>query len=152
MASSNLVNIIINDTSLRQSLRALEQAATDLTPAMRKIAGSLLAETQLNFVDEGRPGWTPSLAAEERDGQTLQAKGRLMGSVTTNYDDNHAGVGTNVIYGPVHQFGGKAGRNGSVELPARPFLPLTGDGELQSEAVTSVLDTIVRHLESAAHR
>ena len=46
MASDNLVNVTINDESLRRSLRALDLAATDLEPAMRKIAGTLLAETQ----------------------------------------------------------------------------------------------------------
>ena len=56
MASDNLVNVTINDESLRRSLRALDLAATDLEPAMRKIAGTLLAETQFNFLDEGRPG------------------------------------------------------------------------------------------------
>ncbi len=152
MASDNLVNITINDKSLRQSLNVLELAATDLTPAMRKIAGTLLTETQLNFMDEGRPAWTPSLAAEERDGQTLQLTGRLMGSVSTDYDDRQAAVGTNVVYGAIHQFGGKTGRNESVELEARPYLPITGDGELQPEAEKSVLDTVVRHLESAARR
>ena len=49
-----------------------------------------------------------------------------MGSVSTDHDDRQAAVGTNVVYGPIHQFGGKTGRNESVELPARPFLPLTG--------------------------
>ena len=135
MASDNLVSITINDKSLRRSLRALDLAATDLEPAMRKIAGTLLAETQFNFLDEGRPGWMPSLAAEERDGQTLQDTGRLMGSVSTDHDDRQAVVGTNVVYGAIHQFGGKTGRNESVELPARPFLPVTGDGELQPEVV-----------------
>ncbi len=152
MASDNLVSITINDKSLRRSLRALDLAATDMEPAMRKIAGTLLAETQFNFLDEGRPGWMPSLAAEERDGQTLQDTGRLMGSVSTDHDDRQAVVGTNVVYGAIHQFGGKTGRNESVELPARPFLPVTGDGELQPEVVIPILDTIVRHLESAARR
>ncbi|HFM4812855.1 TPA: phage virion morphogenesis protein, partial [Escherichia coli] len=36
MASDNLVSITINDKSLRRSLRALDLAATDLEPAMRK--------------------------------------------------------------------------------------------------------------------
>ncbi|EKG5017763.1 phage virion morphogenesis protein [Salmonella enterica subsp. diarizonae] len=155
MASDNLVTITINDKSLRQSLSALELAATDLTPAMRKIAGTLLTETLLNFEDEGRPAWTPSLSAQERDGMTLQDKGNaggLKGSISTDYDTSRAMIGTNKVYGPIHQFGGEAGRNHSVELEARPYLPLTGDGELQPEAETSVLDTIVRHLESAAHR
>lgn len=59
MASDNLVSITINDKSLRRSLRALDLAATDLEPAMRKIAGTLLAETQFNFLDEGVRGGCP---------------------------------------------------------------------------------------------
>ncbi len=50
-----------------------------------------------------------SLAAEERDGQTLQDTGRLMGSVSTDHDDRQAVVGTNVVYGAIHQFGVKRG-------------------------------------------
>lgn len=61
MASDNPVTITINDKSLRQSLSAPDLAATDLSPVMRKIAGTLLTETQLNFLDEGRlagyPHW-----------------------------------------------------------------------------------------------
>ena len=90
-----------------------------------QIAGTLLAETQFNFLMRAS-GWMPSLAAEERDGQTLQDTGRLMGSVSTDHDDRQAVVGTNVVYGAIHQFGGKTGRNESVELPARPFLLVTG--------------------------
>jgi hypothetical protein len=41
---------------------------------MRKIAGTLLAETRFNFLDEG-VRVDSSLAAEERDGQTLQDPG-----------------------------------------------------------------------------
>lgn len=105
--NDNLVSITINDDALKQSLRALELAATDLTPAMRKIAGTLLTETQFNFMDEGRPAWTPSLAAQERDGQTLQDTSRLMNSISTDHDSRQASIGTNVIYAGIHQFGGE---------------------------------------------
>ncbi|STJ83866.1 putative prophagevirion morphogenesis tail protein [Escherichia coli] len=109
MASDNLVSITINDKSLRRSLRALDLAATDLEPAMRKIAGTLLAETQFNFLDEGRPGWIPSLAAEERDGQTLQDTGRLMGSVSTDHDDRQAVWGPTLFTVPFTSSGVKRG-------------------------------------------
>ncbi|STD22416.1 Phage (Mu-like) virion morphogenesis protein [Enterobacter asburiae] len=72
MASDNLVNITINDESLRRSLRALDLAATDLEPAMRKIAGTLLAETQFNFLDEGASG-VDSLAGSRRARRTNTA-------------------------------------------------------------------------------
>lgn len=124
------VSITINDSDLRRGLRALESAAADMTPAMRKIAGTLHAETDINFDETGR----------------------LQGSVSTEYDPSTAMIGTNTVYGAIHQFGGKTGRNESVELPARPYLTMDEDGNLQSEAVNSVLDTIQRHLESAAQR
>ncbi|MEC5344668.1 phage virion morphogenesis protein [Brenneria populi] len=146
------VNITINDRELQRGLRALESAATDMTPAMRKVAGTLQAETDINFDEGGRPQWIVSQAAEDRDGQTLRDKGRLQGSVSTDYDANHAMVGTNTVYGAIHQFGGKAGRDESVVLPARPYLPMDEDGNLQPEASRSVLDNIQRHLESAARR
>lgn len=64
MASDNPSLSPLTINPLRQSLSALELAAADLTPAMRKIAGTLLTETLLNFEDEGRPARTPSLAAQ----------------------------------------------------------------------------------------
>lgn len=38
----------------------------------------------------------------------------------------------------------------NVDMPARPFLPLTVRRQLQPEAKREVLDTILRHLKSAA--
>ncbi|MBS9440943.1 phage virion morphogenesis protein [Photorhabdus heterorhabditis] len=146
------ITITINDGDLRRGLRALELATNDLTLAMRKIAGTLSAETDFNFETGGRPAWIPSVAAKERGGQTLQKTARLMRSVSTRYDAHTAVVGTNLVYGRIHQLGGKAGRDQSVLLPARPYLPVTEQGELSPEAERAVLSTIQRHLESAAHR
>lgn len=146
------VMVTINDHDLQRGLQALANAAADMTPAMRKIAGTLHAETDINFDQSGRPEWIVSQAAEDRDGQTLRKTGRLQGSVSTEYDSSTAMIGTNTVYGAIHQFGGKTGRNESVELPARPYLPVDDSGNLSQDAVNSVLDTIQRHLESAAQR
>ena len=59
-------------------------------------------------------------------------------------------IGSNKEYAAIHQFGGMAGRGRKVEIPARPYLPLTTDGDLQPEAREEVLDTILRHLKRAA--
>ncbi|EJX0630340.1 phage virion morphogenesis protein [Salmonella enterica] len=145
-------SISFDDRALQSALHSLEMSCQDLTPAMRKIAATLLAETQYNFEDEGNPPWTPSLAAQARGGQTLQDTGALARSVTTDYGASHVAIGTNLVYGAIHQFGGKAGRNRSLELPARPYLPIDAQGELSEDGKLSVLDTILRHLESAARR
>ncbi|WP_337050178.1 phage virion morphogenesis protein, partial [Serratia fonticola] len=81
-------------------------------------------------------------------------------------DNNSATVGTNVEYGPIHQFGGKTrphvilprnkqalAFNGRVvkkvnhpgsDIPARPFLALTSDDE--EKIVTTVSEYLFKSL------
>lgn len=50
---------------------------------------------------------------------------RVTGRMTNLYakvDSNGVTVGTNVKYAPLHQFGGRAGRNHVATIPARPWL------------------------------
>jgi len=71
----------------------------------------LLRSMDLNFAMQGRPTrWTPSQAAINRNGMTLQDTGRLRRSVTsiisdTDYSLNNDSlkIGTNVPYGKYHQ-------------------------------------------------
>ena len=63
-------------------------------------------------------------------------RGELAASITSKYDKNSAIVGTNKIYAAIHQFGGKAGRNQKVEIPARPYL------QLAKSEVHKILDLI----------
>jgi phage virion morphogenesis protein len=48
-------------------------------------------------------------------------------SVTTQYDDTSATIGSNKVYSAIQQLGGQAGRNKKVSIPARPYLKLTQD-------------------------
>ena len=172
---SDFVSIIIDDSQVQAALQRLEHAGVDLSPAMRKIAGALHKATEDNFAAEGRPRWKPlsevtkhmrlggkkaykkngelTAAAQRRqDGgfRILQHTGDLAGNISTDYDSNQAVVGSNKVYAAIHQFGGEAGRGRKVEIPARPYLPITTDGKLQPEAREEVLDTILRHLKMAA--
>ena len=45
-------------------------------------------------------------------------------------------VGTNKVYGAIHQLGGKTGRGHKVTMPARPFL---GIGKEDSKDIVEVL-------------
>ncbi len=172
---SDFVTIVIDDTRLQEGLRRLERSATDLTPAMRKITQTLLAETEQNFAEQGRPRWAPLSTATEhqrlggakaytKDGKLrasaqrqldagfliLQQSGQLAASVTGDYSATHSMVGSNKVYAAIQQFGGQAGRGRQVEIPARPYLPMTADDELQPDARESVLDTVMRHLQGVA--
>ncbi|HAT1684407.1 TPA: phage virion morphogenesis protein [Klebsiella oxytoca] len=106
----NMMQLSVKDGPLRQALKHLAAAGTDMTPLMRAIAGTLATETALNFEEEGRPPWVPSLAAQARDGMTLSDTGHLRRSVTTDYDTHSAVIGTNVEYARLHQLGGTVER------------------------------------------
>lgn len=58
-------------------------------------------------------------------------------SITSEYGDDYAIVGTNKVYAAIHQFGGNAGRKKKVKIPARPYLNLGDDAvdEIKSEII-----------------
>lgn len=98
---------------------------------MKNIAGILEDSVEENFAQQGRPKWQQLAKStiEQRTkvnkwpGMILQmSSAGLASSITSYYDDNSAIVGTNKVYAAIHQFGGKAGRNKKVEIPARPYL------------------------------
>ncbi|MCX9038490.1 phage virion morphogenesis protein [Citrobacter portucalensis] len=176
-----MMKVTVDSRALSQALKQLERAGTDMRPLMRNIAGTLATETALNFEEEGRPAWVPSLAAEERNGMTLSDTGHLRRSITTQYDHHSAQIGTNVEYARIHQLGGTIKRKersvykkvaerdsrgrflrwGNSEVtghvrehsatyPARPFLPVTSTGQLQSGVEQKLLRNALTYLENAA--
>ncbi|EAS5077712.1 phage virion morphogenesis protein [Salmonella enterica] len=105
-----MMQLTVKDGPLRRALKNIAAAGTDMTPLMRAIAGTLATETAVNFEEEGRPPWVPSLAAQKRDGMTLSDTGHLQRSITTAYDARSAVIGTNVAYARLHQLGGTVKR------------------------------------------
>lgn len=103
-------------------LQKLSQATKKRTPLMKRIAGTMEAAVLQNFEVGGRPPWQ---GLKYREGSPLVDTENLMSSITSEYDNDQAIVGTNEPYAAIHQFGGKAGRGRKVDIPARPFLVLT---------------------------
>lgn len=107
-------------------LERLAQATTHRTPLMRSIVGTMESAVLQNFDVGGRPKW---LGLKYRQGTPLVDTENLMGSITSDYTNDTAVVGTNEPYAAIHQFGGKAGRGRKTTIPARPFLKLTPEDE-----------------------
>lgn len=107
-------------------LERLSQATAHRTPLMRSIAGSMESAVLQNFDVGGRPKW---LGLKYRQGTPLVDTENLMGSITSDYTNDTAVVGTNEPYAAIHQFGGKAGRGRKTTISARPFLKLTPEDE-----------------------
>lgn len=135
----------------RRLNRALAEAG-DAEPLLDEIGASLVTSTQIRFErgqgPDGKP-WKPSA----RGGQTLVDTGRLLGSVTHRVSGRQVEVGTNVLYGAIHQFGGTirpkaAGKlrftigsevifADKVEMPARPYLGIDAGDEAEIAAIVN---------------
>jgi phage virion morphogenesis protein len=166
------LKIELQTADLNRALTNLAASVKDMTPIMRAIGKELEAATERNFDDEGaRIGakWKPSQRAlrqgvftpansatgrraSYRRGETLRDTGRLASSIQSGQPGHIADVtphsvfiGTNVEYAGIHQFGGMAGRNRKVEIPARPFFGLNQQDEQDiADKIAEMLDNSMK--------
>ena len=159
-----MIAIQIDSRQLQNALANLELAGRDLRPALNAIAMELVSQTEANLAAEGRPKWEPlaasTIAQREKHGtwpgKILQvSSGGLAADISTEVGSTFVRVGSGKEYAAIHQLGGEAGRGRKVHIPARPFLPFTGEpdsgsGKLQPEAEEAILDIVLGHLKRAA--
>ena len=131
---SEPIEIKLDNKEIESRLLDLAKRSENLRPLMKNIAGVFAYSTEENFKNEGRPDkWTELSEStikqrtknKQWPGMILQISGQLASSVNTYYDNDSAVIGSNLEYAAIHQLGGQAGRNKSVEIPARPYLQLT---------------------------
>lgn len=130
------IEIKLDNKQVQDALLKVAAKAETLRPLMKNIAGIMADATEENFSQQGRPDKWQELAestikkrkkAGHWPGQILQVEGRLASSITTQYDNESAIIGSNLDYAAIHQLGGQAGKNKSVSIPARPYLKLATD-------------------------
>lgn len=148
--SDKPIEIKIDNNDVERKLLELAQKGENLRPLMKNIAGIFASATEENFKNEGRPDkWTELSEATKKQrtkqkkwpGQILQVSGQLASSISTQYDDESAIIGSNLDYAAIHQLGGQAGKNKKIEIPARPYLKLT------DEDLNEILDATESFLE-----
>lgn len=133
--SDEPIEIKIDNKKVEKALLEIAQKTSNLRPLMKNVAGIMADSTEENFKEEGRPKWkdlsektkTARKKTGHYPGQILQVSGQLALSVTTQYDDTSAIIGSNKAYAAIHQLGGLAGKNKKITIPARPYLVVTDD-------------------------
>lgn len=155
-------------TEVRAAFGQLEKAVSDTTPIMRAIGTGLVSSTHDRFDTETDPGgnaWTPlrkEYAAVKKGAGILRESamsGGLQGSITYKAGSSEVQVGTNKIYGAIHQFGGSIfPKNGPwlvfgvgdklihtdrVDIPRRSYLGISADDQVM------ILDTVEGALDRA---
>ena len=137
-----MLEIKLDADRLDHGLSTLLKNATDTRTMMRGIASELLSMAEDNFESESWGGqrWKQSRRAADEGGKTLQKSGQLAASLTTQ-------VGSNKKYAAIHHLGGQAGRGHKTTLPARPYLPINGNNQLQPDAERRILDIAIAALK-----
>ena len=115
-------------------LRKMKHRFGHMRPGLKIIGETIRTSVVENFQQGGRPeAWEPlsvSTLLSKRGEMVLVEQGfagGLMGSIHAEVGDDWVMVGTDKVYGAIHQFGGPAGRGHSAEIPARPYLEIQDD-------------------------
>lgn len=133
---SDPIEIKVDNAEILKVLKRLSEKTQNLRPIMRNIAGIMMDSVEENFAQQGRPKWKDLADVTKKQrkkegkwpGMILQkSQGGLADSISSEYGDDYAVVGTNKKYAAIHQFGGPAGRGKKVNIPARPYLALSDD-------------------------
>ncbi len=144
---------------IQAKLRELQDAASDLRPALEDIGQYLVRATRQRFEEGKDPqgnDWEelrPATIARKGHARPLIGETGHLRQIRYQLEGPDAvAVGTGAVYGATHQFGAEKGRFGETkkgvpipwgDIPARPFLGVSGD---DAEAI---LDILAEHLSGA---
>lgn len=159
----------LDNSHLLAALNNLTHAIEHPATLLHGIGAEVLDLTERNFANESGPDGKWHLLApitiKKREaqgkwpGKLLQVDGSLASSVIYTVDDSsvtiQAGSGPSKDYAAIHQFGGMAGRGRKVKIPARPYLPLTGNStnsRLAPEAALAVEEMAKDYLLAVLQR
>ena len=121
-----------------QDIEQLISDAIDSLPEnLQKLATSAVDVGYLSKMDFDAATEADEVPTEEQDevldffqqdlGLEILETDNFTQNMDKYYDDDSAVMGSNLEYAAIHQLGGQAGKNKSVEIPARPYLQLTPD-------------------------
>lgn len=117
--------VVMQLDGMEEAFKKLDRLALNDKQQVLMLIGAVgVRSIRKNFDVGGRPPWKPLAKYTIRmkgSNKILVDTGRLENSITFRVENNTVIWYTNVEYAPLHQYGGRVGRN---EIPARPFLVL----------------------------
>lgn len=153
-----MIQIDVQSADVLGAIEQMHRKIADMSQPMSDIGNYLMNITEESFDNERSPegdAWHPlaestrAYKAKYGGNKILQSKDHnLRESITHDATDSSVMVGVNAYssdgypYPVVHQFGTEDGK-----IPARPFFPITQDGELYDDVKVEVLEIIMGYLE-----
>ena len=166
-----MIKFELDDSDAKRGLAQLLRNATNTRPMMNGIVVELEAMTSENFESESWGGekWADLKYPREGGYKKLYKSGELADSITGKSTGTTAQIGTNMVYAAIQHMGGttkahkifpknkqalafggrfaKHVNHPGSEIDARPYLPINGDGELQSDGEERLLDVVLASLK-----
>jgi phage virion morphogenesis protein len=171
------ISVKVEDREIIAALERLRERTGRMGPAFKNIGEELRQSTQQRFRDQIdpddrpwqqlRPSTVAAKAARGHSPAILRARGHLADTIRYQADENGVRVGTNRVYGAIHQFGGKTAahviqpkdkkalawpgarhpvrgvNHPGSDIPARPFLGISRQDRER------ILEIIADHLKIA---
>lgn len=163
MSGASLVSDFSGLSRIQALLRQAGERLTNPQPLLTDIGAALVNSTRSRFDTQSGPDgrrWAPHSAdtvisrlggtkrvytkkmrfrkgtqARMDNMRILFLQGHLRNSITFHASRTGVEIGTNLTYGAIHQFGGRAGRGKKVAIPARPYLGLSAADESMIEGL-----------------
>ena len=129
---------------LEARIRRLALGLSDTRPLLEALGAEIESQTRRRIESERTspdgepwPAWSEGYAATRHGNQELlQADGGLLDSIQSAVDGDVLEVGTPLVYGPIHQFGGTGDMPpGPAAVPAREYLGIGPGNELELDAI-----------------
>ena len=122
----------VDTRGLVRRLERFQARGRSAAPLMAKIGQAVTADIRENFNQGGRPSWRPNAPSTIRQkGHARPLVGR--GGRPSGLERSVVQVRANEVaistipavrdFATIQQYGGRAGRNRSVRIPARPYRP-----------------------------
>jgi len=156
--------VTLDDSHVRALMQKFARHAENMAPALESMGEYMLVQTDKRFTGEhdpeGKP-WAPlklrtiygshrgkkytkkgqltkRFATYVARRKILTASGGLRGSIVYRVGRGHVVIGTNKIYGRVHQEGAEfsiVSRRARIRIPARPYLGVNADDRREFAAI-----------------
>ena len=164
--------VTVKDQQVLDVLQKLTQRMGNLRPALQALGDDMLERTKQRFDSQTAPdgsAWKPLSpvtlglfagglgksyrkkdgSLNKRDGQAVAGKRILIGEsgdlsrqIFSQANGNSLTLSASPVYAAIHQFGGRAGRGLKATIPARPFMPVDSDGNLDPTEQRLVLEAL----------
>src|SRR5688572_21522953 len=136
------VTVKVQDSEFQRKIAAIQNGLADARPLMEVWGEIAYASMIENFEQGGRPPWRPlspvTIGLKGHDRILIGRTGNLR-RLTVKPGSQSVEIGTSPAardYAAIQQFGGQAGRNKKVTIPARPYLVLQ-DEDVEEMTVAS---------------